>query len=402
MLHSELLKRELEDKKEEFQLYLEGQRGLTRFYLDALSRIEKMPPAELERTLAAIPGPSAIPSSELTKNGSFTFSFKQGWQNHEQARAWALDVLQNRTTFAVDGSQLYLEKQTSLPIGAVQVGWFENPHDGKVRYEKNAKFEVLLPESLLLPGEPMIPERRVGEIRMESEIGVFRRFFESKRGWQSRGERMPLAFFDGTLLMADRHPEKGLPENSESRLLELLNLSAECRVPLVGYIDRSFARDIVSLLDALENRAPGGQTLYDASVLRSGIADVPHKLNAWGERTAFCFSKRKGLGAFLDPATGRSKAGFTYIQTTSNAAPARLDIPAWIYEDGLLDEVLDVVRAECVVGLGYPYAIESADQASVISVQDREKFLRALQGFAINAKLGFNVARKVESKTRRR
>jgi hypothetical protein len=401
MLHSELLRRELEEKGGEFRRYLEAQKAATLFYLEALKRLENTPLVEIGERLAGFENPAAIPSGELD-SGSFSFAFKQSWKNHEQARAWAMGILSDRTTFAADGSQLYLEKETSLPIGAVQVGWFENPHDGTIRYEKNAKFQVLLPEQLLLLGEPVIPERRVGEIRMAEEIGVFRQFFESKKGWRARGERMPLAFFDGTLMLSDRHPEKGMPANSEPRLLELLEQSRECQVPLVGYIDRSFARDIVSMLDAIEDRGPGGQTLYDASVLRSGIDGIPKKLNGWGERTVFCFSRRRGLDAFIDPSTGRSRAGFTYIQTTSGGGPARLDIPSWIYTEGLLEEVLDVVRAECVVGLGYPYAIESADQAAVISSPDREKFLRALQGFAVREKLGFNVARKAESKTRRR
>jgi NurA domain len=401
MLHSELLNRELEEKGEEFGRYLEKQREAIAFYVKTLANLENMPSADIERRLASLDNPAAIPSKEL--NGSFTFSFEQYWQNHEQARAWAMEVLKDRVTFAADGSQLYLEKETSLPIGAVQIGWFENPHNGSTDYEKNAKFQILLPETLLLQGEPVIPERRVGEIRMEEEIGAFRQFLTRRSGWQARGERMPLAFFDGTLLLSDRHPEKGMPANSEPKLLELLNLSRETRVPLVGFIDRSFARDIVSTLDALEKRnGNSGHTLYDSSVLGSNISDVPRVLKKWGERTAFCFSKRRGLDKFIDAATERSIAGFTYLQTTSSGGPARLDVPAWVFDDGLINEVIDVVRAECVVGLGYPYAIESADHASVISSRDREKFLQALQGFAVREKLGFNVARKAASKDRRR
>jgi hypothetical protein len=85
-----------------------------------------------------------------------------------------------------------------------------------------------------------------------------------------------------------------------------------------------------------------------------------------------------------------------------DAPPARIDIPAWVYEDGLLNELIDIVRAECVIGLGYPYAAETADQAAVISSADRDIFLRALQDMAAREKLGFSVSRKVASKGRRR
>ena len=94
--------------------------------------------------------------------------------------------------------------------------------------------------------------------------------------------------------------------------------------------------------------------------------------------------------------------GFIYLQTTGEGTPARLDIPAWIYEAGLLDEVVDTVRAECVVGNGYPYALETADEAAYISGRDRAQFMRALQEFAEREQMPFRVARKAISKAHRR
>ncbi len=108
------------------------------------------------------------------------------------------------------------------------------------------------------------------------------------------------------------------------------------------------------------------------------------------------------MNAFIDPQTEKSIVGFCYLQTTSDNPPARIDVPSWIYEDGLLNEVLDVIRAECVVGLGYPYALETADQVAVITMRDREIFLQALQGFSVQNNLGFKIARKAASKGRRR
>jgi hypothetical protein len=101
-------------------------------------------------------------------------------------------------------------------------------------------------------------------------------------------------------------------------------------------------------------------------------------------------------------AKGKPLVGFVYLQTTGEGAPARLDIPAWVYDEGLLDEVVDTVRAECVVGNGYPYALETADAAAVINGHDREQFLRAMQEFAVEQQLDFHVSRKPVSKARRR
>jgi hypothetical protein len=55
-----------------------------------------------------------------------------------------------------------------------------------------------------------------------------------------------------------------------------------------------------------------------------------------------------------------------------------------------------------VVGLGYPYAIETADEAAVITVRDRQVFLKTFQEFADGAGLRFEVSRKAMSKANRR
>ena len=57
-------------------------------------------------------------------------------------------------------------------------------------------------------------------------------------------------------------------------------------------------------------------------------------------------------------------------------------------------------RMRC--GLGYPYAIETADEAALITTRDREQFLRAIQDFARKESFAFNVSRKAASKVRRR
>jgi hypothetical protein len=305
-------------------------------------------------------------------------------------------------TFAADGSQIYTGKETLVPIAAVQIGWFENPHDGDSAYERNARFELLTPADLLAEWEePMNPDIRVEAARYLGEVGRLGEFLKKKSGWRSRGERMPLAFFDNPLLVP--FSQKGLQKKFLDATVALVELSKDTGVPLVGYVDRSYSRDILSMIEAfIGAERKTASAVFDASVIRGRRADGSRVLNTWGDRTCFCYSTRRGLEGFLDPATGRSSVGFTYLQTTADSAPARLDIPSWIYETGSLNEVIDIVRAECVVGLGYPYALETADQAAVISTRDREVFFRALQELTTREKLDFSVARKDASKQRRR
>lgn len=404
MLYRELLTSELHNQREDFQSYVREQAGDLRFYLDALRRLEKTAFEILREKLARTQNIGAIPADEFAARQSFTFPFAEKWRNHEQARAWANEILQNRTTFAADGSQIYAEKDISLPVGAIQIGWFENPHDASSRYEKNAYFEILSPKILLEnQDEPLNPETRVGEKRFHAEVGKISEFLERKKGWQARGERMPLAFFDNTLLVSFSLPQTDLQNSFIDASVRLVRLSRETKVPLVGYVDRSFSRDLIHLLDAFEGAQNNDKkTLYDTTILHAESESLAPVLANWGDRTCFCYSDRKGLKAFIDPETERSLVGFVYLQTTAESLPARLDIPAWIYEEGFLEEVLETVRAECVVGLGYPYALETADQTAVITVRDREIFLRALQDFANREKLNFSVSRKNASKGRRR
>lgn len=403
MLFRELLKSELDNQRLDFQRFAETQMSDLTAYLQKLQKLSRTPSAEIRTRLENKNDPGALPSEELDERKSFSFGFTQRWQNHEEARRWAFEILQNRTTFAADGSQLYAEKETSLPVAAIQIGWFENPHDKNQSYEKSARFFVLSPNDLLSQDEPVVPETRVGQKRFEAEIEKAKEFLEKKSGWQMRGERMPLAFYDGTLLLSTPYPDTGMQTSFTNKLVELVQYSIATKVPLVGYVDRSYARDLLTLLDNFEIGATSNEkTLYDATILHAETSNFRQILKNWGERTCFCYSKRRGLSSFINEETGSSIVGFVYLQTTSDSAPARIDVPAWIYEEGLLNEVLDVVRAECVIGLGYPYALETADATAVITSRDREIFLRALQDFAGREKLNFSVSRKSASKGRRR
>jgi hypothetical protein len=397
MLYKELLTEELNQKSEGFRRFAVDKAEDLGAYLEKFALFCRKSYAEIAFVLQKTENYGAHPAEEFDAAEDFTFAFGEAWTNHEDARRWAFGVLQKRTTFAADGSQLFFEREVSLPVGAIQIGWFENPHDETKPYRKNAEFRVLAPEDLMLPDEPYIQETIVGLRRFEAEIDKVSEFLESKKGWLERGERMPLAFYDNTLLLSMSVSSKDFEEDFIEKLVDLVRLSRASRVPLVGYVDRSYARDLMTMLDISGGEKRGSvRTLDDASILHA------FKLKNWGDRTPYCYSRRRGLDAFIDRETGKSIVGFVYLQTTSDNVPARIDLPAWIYEDGLLGEVLDTVRAECVIGLGYPYALETADQTAVITLRDREIFLQALQGFAKENNLNLRVSRKAASKGRRR
>ena len=402
MLDLEKLEETISAKREDFVNFSDSQKRDLEDYLRVLEEIISLKSEAVAARIADSDNVGAVPSAEIDDVNSFSIEFGTSWNNHEEAREWAGEILDKRTTFAADGSQYYSEKDTSLPVGAVQIGWFENPHDPETRYEKNTELRVLSPKDLLEnQEEPLKPESRVSEEMFIGEVEKIGEFVSKKKGWKKRNERMPLAFLDRPMLLPFAAGKDKLQEKFVQKLVELVENSKKCRVPVVGYVDRGFSRDLINLINAFSGNS-AKPTLYDASLLGTKSSAGEKILKNWGDRTPFCYSKRKGLEAFIDPDTNTPLVGFTYLQTSSDSMPSRLDIPSWVQEEGFLDKLVDVVRAECVVGVGYPYALETADQTAVFTFKDREVFLKALQKFAERNKLDFSFSRKNASKGRRR
>jgi hypothetical protein len=407
MLYQHLLSQALESKREEFLLFDRSWREDVRDYVRRLRALGGRGSREVADALSASKEPGAIPSGELDRAGSIVVPFDKSWRTHEEARRWAIEALEGRVTFAADGSQLVPGRDVSLPVAAVQVAWFENPHTRDGRYEKNVRCALLSPQELLEGYDDRSNADTIVSLRrFRLEVEVLAEWIESKRGWEERRERTPLGFFDGTLMISIALPKTKLQDAYVEAIVNLVKLSRDARVPIVGFVDQSYARDLIWLLDTLDAGAKSkrSRSLFDSQLLHSSLeADEPPVLSAWGSRTIFCHCVRKNSSeAFRDEKTQEPLIGFTYLQTTAASAPARMDVPVWIYEAGLLDDVVDTVRAECVSGLGYPYAIEAADEAAVIRGRDREQFLRAVQEFAERESLPFGVSRKAASKVRRR
>jgi hypothetical protein len=391
----------LEKTREDFVSFERTLRGEVGELAARLRSLAGRTAAEVRRSAGA--ARVAFPSDELDRAVAVAAPFRESWRSHEEARRWALEHLRGRVTFAADGSQVFPGREASVPIAAVQVASFENPHAPEGRYFKDVHFEVITPEQLMSGRAYDSPEQVVGLRRFELEARAVCDFLERRRGWRSRGERAPVAFFDNTLLIASLR--KGTDIHFSKRmadaLAELILLSRETEVPVVGYVDHSYAHDIGGLLGAFYKDLPETNA-YDAQILRARAGDAGSLLEKWGDRTIFWHCQRPNLAESFFDESGAPLVGFVYLQTTADDHPARLDIPVWVHEAGLVEEVLDAVRAECVVGNGYPYAIESADEAAVMTARDRQQFLRVVQDFAAEHSLDFHISRKALSKGRRR
>ncbi len=410
-------------------------------YREALRQLGSRYPtaADISAKLAARPDSSpagALPTQEYDRWHALVgdpagglipaLTFRESFEHHQQSRAWA-ERIRGVTTLAVDGSQLPPWRDASLPVGMVQVGLFENPHDPARPYVKDVVVEILSPvdlaegENAIQPaatnGQAPSDQNGIGGLSGQSGHRVqesfaysdqmvnLRRFeleAETLVNWMRRyrerpadaSERFPVVFFDGSLVVSFALTMP-LPyrEGYVSAALSLLQASEDYQVPLIGYIDTSYARDVTTLLSRLFEHLPESKHLHDALLWQGALE--------WGDRTPAFVSAR---GDVLQSGYGHhaEQVAFVYVQMTSYRPPARLEFPRWILEAGILDEVLDIVRAEVIAGNGYPYAIEAADAVAVISMRDREEFYRLFQEFADRNDLGFSFSSKILSKSRRR
>ncbi len=401
MINREKLIQQFQIKRDKFVAFEDSFQDEAGRYLDALSRMAAMSSSELVRRLDSVETPGALPTAEFDSAPELRVKFQHEWRNHQEAREWAFDSLLDHLTFAVDGSQIRPEGDISIPVAAVQVAWFENWHSIDGRYTKDTRLEVLTPEDLTVEfnGDRVISEQQVNLRRFELEIEVLCERMERIAAAGAVATKLPVALFDSSLVIsfADRLQED-MQERHIRAMLKLLRASRNAGVPVIGYVDGSRARDLLHMIAGCSGLA-AAEKFHDAGLVDS-------RLN-WGERTPMFICARGGadrkqqgvLERFEEYSRG---IGFVYLKTSATSPPARLEIPLWVLEEGLLDQVINLVIAEVVVGNGYPYVIQSADAAAVISSRDRDAFHAIFQRFAMDQQIDLRISQKAASKSRRR
>ena len=337
--------------------------------------------------------PGALPTDERHPGQAITRPLGQQWHSHREAQEWAAGRLQSVTTIGVDGSQITPTTDFSIPVGAVQVGWFCNPHTNKGRYVKDLRFEVLPPQELSpTQAGGNYPDVWVNLRRFQLECQVL--VEQTQQASQRKGRA--LGFLDGSFIISfAAHTSPEVRQTYLESILAVLEVSEQTRIPVVGFVDNSQAHDLGNMLN-LARQDDLMRRLPDGSLLNPDMQ--------WGDRSeAWRCARDDGLFDEHPEQYYYDRVAFVYLKTTADNMPARLDIPAWVLDDGQLDWVVDMVRAECIAGTGYPYALQAADAVAVITTQDRERFYRLLQEYLdIELGLWLRYARKPYSKRIRR
>jgi hypothetical protein len=424
MLHTQKVLAELERQRALFTTYEQRHGQELAAYRAALRGLgQRFPSAatlEAARTGTSQSGlaldrepTGARPTSEYDRwlaqgdGGMPTLLRGLAFAHHEEARAWAEHV-RGTTTIAVDGSQLMPWRDASVPVALVQAGLFENPHQPPTPYLKDVAVELLGPEELagvesdltdarshdlLGYSEQMVHLRR---FELETETLISRMEHHAGRPADTSDRPAAVAFFDGSLVVSFAMK---MPAYYRDRYMaavrRLQATSVASQVPLIGYIDTSYARDLVTLLRTLpaEEPLPEARGVADALLWQRDLA--------WGDRSpAFLVARGDLPTSSADEALGG--VAFVYLRAAADRPPARVEFPRWVLDAGWLDTVMDVVRAEVIAANGYPYCIEAADAVAVISMPDRARFYALFQEYAGRAGFSLSFSHKATSKHRRR
>ncbi|PZD70845.1 hypothetical protein C1752_08987 [Acaryochloris thomasi RCC1774] len=389
---SELLQA-LGQSQAEFTDFSSNASEIYRDYRRALKKVSAQTDTDITNLLTDYEHPGARPLEPLppSESKNWLIRSKLKWANRERSLQWVRDVLTGVTTFAVDGSQIFPSKDVSPPIALVQIGWFANPHSETGEYQKDNRLALMTPAQLDLENERTL-NRQVSMRRFQMEVERIIEFMESHPSCDDC-----LVFFDGSLVAT-------FAEASDfecklfyaKQIVALLRASEKYKVPVVGYIDTSQACDIVQMLRCLEV-LPETTLLNDAQLLGN-------EMN-WGDRTPVFICDRTGdarsqgiLSLYEEQADA---IAFLYMKTNGNA-PVRLEFPRWIYDEGHFERILNYVRGEVIIGGGYPYTIETADQVAVLQSGDRNLFYRLVQDWSEQASVNISFSRKMVSKQLRR
>ncbi|AKG91699.1 NurA domain [Geoglobus ahangari] len=243
------------------------------------------------------------------------------------SRSDEFEILDGLRVLGVDGSQIAPLKDFGIPFGGVQSAGIL-VHHGSGRYDVRFRSRLISDTNLEF-------ERFRLEIEMVKE---------------NLGE-VDYAFYDGSLGAPYMYElNEALKRAYRMEIDELLRLSERLGVPVIGYVDRSYMKD-----------------------LRMGVYDT------------YVLSDHLSLYEYTSPIQTGSPMLAVYFRPNPSL-PVRVEIPAWCEE--MVDEIMEVVYAECRLGStsGYPYILERAHKNARISEKEKKAFVSVLKSAGISFK----------------
>ncbi|MBU4492156.1 MAG: DNA double-strand break repair nuclease NurA [Euryarchaeota archaeon] len=308
----------------------------------------------------------AYSGAKLLELGKLIHAFPYSWKNRHEAMEWVDSVLSGVAVGAVDGSQIYSDKNYEIPIAVIQTSRIFNRHTGDYKQETEAA--IITPDefeaaSVYSFGSEYVDARRFS---MECD-GIMRLMKEHEKLY---------VLLDGALILSHINMlNRNIREIYVKAIMRLLEASENTRNPVIGFIDTTIPRDITLMMHFL------------FKLKKSKLSDThlfSHLL--WGERTAVFLCDRddrrgeESKSVLDNYGRFKSEIAFFYMRVSSGL-PARVEFPAWVYERGEIDKIADIIRAECVIRGNYPDILMRAHEAALIRMNEHTLFYGMLENF---------------------
>ncbi|PWB52781.1 MAG: nuclease [Candidatus Methanoperedenaceae archaeon] len=350
------------DKKlSEIKSYDIERSELTREYRAEMEQMKAINP-DMNKNLPPYSG------AKFLEPGNLIHPFPFSWKDRNDAMEWVDSVLCDVPVGAVDGSQIYSDKNYEIPLAVIQVSRIFNRHSQNMDYKQETDAAIITPDefeaaSVYSFGSEYIDARRFS---MECD-GVVRLMNEYKGIF---------VLLDGALILSHINMlNKNIREIYVKAIMEILETSQKTRAPVIGFIDTTLPRDITLMMHFL------------FGLKKSKLPDTQLFSNMlWGERTAAFLCDRddrrgdEARSVLDNYGIFRNELAFFYIRT-GKGLPSRVEFPLWVHKEGMADKIADIIRAQCIIRSNYPDILMRAHDEAVIRTNEHELFYRMLENF---------------------
>jgi hypothetical protein len=356
---------------ERSELAQEYMSGLEKLKCIDLSMNERLPPYS---------------GAKFLEPGKLIHPFPFNWKNRNDAMKWVDSVLSGVAVGAVDGSQIYSDKNYEMPIAVIQTAGIFNRHTDDMDYNQKTEAAIITP----------------GEFEAASVYSFGSEFVDARRFSMECDHIIKLmkeheklyVLLDGALILSHINVlNRNIREIYVKAILRLLETSENTHAPVIGFIDTTMPRDITLMMHFL------------FGLKKSKLADT-HLFSRllWGERTAAFLcdrdDRRGGESSSVLDNYGRFRNNIAlFYMRLGNGLPARIEFPAWVYEKGGVDKIADIIRAECVIRGNYPDILMRAHDAAVIRMNEHALFYGMFENFCKAHGIKINKSAKQFHKT---
>jgi hypothetical protein len=288
---------------------------------------------------------------------------------------------------AVDGSHIDVDRHSSarcclINIGSVVLRYGQNP-DAMLRSQP----ALYAREQDLTISDPLSND----EQPLERELLGIKRTVAECQALAELCEEIPpdlptLALLDGSLILfrLAGQPDYVSRELLENGYLKALNkikeISKKKKLALASYISFPRSTEVVNALrvavcpydppDCDRNcpRSVPASKMECEAVAGVQDSSIFSRILEPGERSATFISR----SSVVQRHYGDNEVRFFYLRGDEEIA--RVELPRWVEERGLVDLVQALVLDQCRRGQGYPVALSEAHEQAVVTGADREQF----------------------------